>query len=288
MSSANEAGGGLGELPEACVAVVLEHLDPPEICRLARLNRVFRAAAAADPVWNSKLPGNYSYLLDRAAAKEVACGEGTRKRKGSVCLGKRDVYAQLCRPNMFDGGSKVFWLEKWKGGVCMSIPSKALSITGIDDRRYWSHISTEESRFQTVAYLQQIWWFEVSGDVTFCFPEGVYSLFFRLQLGRSTKWLGRRVSSSEHIHGWDIKPVRFQLSTSDGQRATSECYLVNEPGTWTFHHVGDFAVEKSASPTKVKFSLTQIDCTHTKGGVCVDSVLICPAGCVPEKVYNMC
>ncbi|KAJ0980665.1 hypothetical protein J5N97_008920 [Dioscorea zingiberensis] len=38
-----------------------------------------------------------------------------------------------------------FWLEKWKGMVCMSISSKALAIIGIDDRRYWKYIPLEES-----------------------------------------------------------------------------------------------------------------------------------------------
>lgn len=40
-----------------------------------------------------------------------------------------------------------FWLDKRTGGVCLSISSNALMITGIDDRRYWKRISTEESRY---------------------------------------------------------------------------------------------------------------------------------------------
>lgn len=70
--------------------------------------------------------------------------------------------------------------------------------------------------------------------------------------------------------------MRFQLSTSDGQQATAECHL-SEPGKWVYHHVGDFVVSDSGKAMKLKFSMTQIDCTHTKGGLCVDSVLVCPA-----------
>ncbi|KAH7577855.1 hypothetical protein JRO89_XS01G0307800 [Xanthoceras sorbifolium] len=191
-------------------------------------------------------------------------------------LTKKDLYGRLCSPNLFDGGNKEIWLDKSTGGLCVSISSKALSITGIDDRRYWSHISTEESRFQTVAYLQQIWWLEVDGEFEFQFPTGTYSLYFRLQLGKPSKRLGRRVCNSEHIHGWDIKPVRFQLTTSDDQHAVSQCFLDN-PGNWVQYHVADFVVENPNASTKIKFSLTQIDCTHTKGGLCVDSVLICPS-----------
>lgn len=44
------------------------------------------------------------------------------------------------------GVFQEIWLDKSTGGVCVSIASKALRITGIDDRRYWNHIPTEESR----------------------------------------------------------------------------------------------------------------------------------------------
>lgn len=121
------------------------------------------------------------------------------------------------------------------------------------------------------------------GEIDFVFPEGTYSLFFRLHLGRAYKRLGRRVCSPEHIHGWDIKPVWFHLSTSDGQQAQSKCYL-EEPGMWVYYHVGDFAVRDSFAPINVKFSMTQIDCTHTKGGLCVDSVLIQPRGIKQQKI----
>lgn len=70
--------------------------------------------------------------------------------------------------------------------------------------------------------------------------------------------------------------MKFQLTTSDGQQAVSQCHLDN-PGNWINYHAGDFVVENSNALTKIKFSATQIDCTHTKGGVCVDSVLIYPS-----------
>lgn len=128
-------------------------------------------------------------------------------------------------------------------------------------------------RFSSVAYLQQIWWVELAGEIEFQFPPGNYSLFFRLQLGRTLKRFGRRVCGLDRVHGWDIKPVRFHLLTSDGQEATSECYL-HSPGNWVHYHAGDFVVEDPNKPIVVKFSMVQIDCTHTKGGLCVDFVLI--------------
>ncbi|GAA0185369.1 hypothetical protein LIER_32657 [Lithospermum erythrorhizon] len=258
----------LGDLPESCVASILMNLEPKDICKVSLLNKAFRDASFADFVWELKLPLNYEALTKRVF-HDFDDNEGVEY---GLC--KKDVFARLCEPNSFDGGTKRAWLDKSTGKVCLSMASSALAITGMDDRRYWTRIQTDESRFHSVAYLQQMWWFEVDGEVEFPFPPGCYSLFFRLQLGLSAKRFYRRMCSTEHVHGWDIKPVRFQISTSDGQESTSQCYL-REPGRWIFYHAGDFSVNPSKS-TKVKFSMTQIDCTHTKGGLCVDSVLIYP------------
>ncbi|KAI7733708.1 hypothetical protein M8C21_021506, partial [Ambrosia artemisiifolia] len=245
---------GLGDLPESVVGSVLGYLNPQQICRVAALNRAFRAASSADFVWESK-------VFDHE--------DGDDKLLLNLC--KKDIYARLSRPNSIDGDTKKVWLHKGTGKPCVLISFNGLSITGIDDRRYWSRIPTEESRFHSVAYLQQTWWFEVSGEVEFPFTAGTYSLSFRVQLGRLGKRFGRRVCNCDQIHGWDRKPVRFQLATSDGQEAVSECYLTS-PGMWNLYHVGNFVVEDSKVPMKVKFSMMQIDCTHTKGGPLVGFV----------------
>lgn len=169
----------------------------------------------------------------------------------------------------------IFYWEFRRGIFCF-ISSIIIIFLFFTLDLYWFGAPLLACRFHSIAYLQQIWWFEVNGVVEFPLPAGNYSLFFRLQLGRSTKRLGRRVCNSEDVHGWDIKPVQFQLSTSDGQRAATQCYL-DEPGNWIHYHAGDFVVENPSAPTKVRFSMTQIDCTHIKGGLCVDSVLIYPS-----------
>lgn len=253
----------LGDVPESCISSILMYLDPPEICKLASLNRTFHAASLADFVWETKLPCNYKFLVQKVL------------QQSPQLLSKKLIYSKLCRPNCFDGGTKQVWLDKSSGKMCICISYKALRITGIDDRRYWNHLSSEESRFQTIAYLQQIWWFEVVGELEFEFSPGTYSFFFRIQLGKPSKKFGRRVCNNEQVHGWNIKPVRFQLSASNGQRASSECYLHERPD-WVYYKVGDFTVDNNKTYIKMKFSMTQIDCTHTKGGVCLDSVFICP------------
>ncbi|KAH6789500.1 phloem protein 2-A13 [Perilla frutescens var. frutescens] len=264
----------LEDIPESCIALVLSYLDPPEIAKMARVNRAFRAASSADFIWNPKLPSNFSYILSKLP------DQGLRDK------GRTEIYARLCRPNTFDGGTKEVWIDKRTGGVCLAISSKAMTITGIDDRRYWNHIPTDESRFETVAYLQQIWWVEVDGEMEFQLPKGTYSLFFRLHLGKVGKRLGRRVCNSENIHGWELKPAQFQLTTQNGHRALTRCMIQNV-GNWANYHVGEFVVQDSNSLTKIKYSLTQIDCTHTKGGLCVDSVLICPSSSEGKGMFSV-
>ncbi|CAH9090273.1 unnamed protein product [Cuscuta europaea] len=272
--SANDRPG-LGDIPESCVASVFLHLTPPEICNLARLNRAFRGAASSDSVWETKLPSNYQQLLDLFP----------EDRYHGLC--KKDIFAFLSRPVPFNGANKEIWLDRVTGRVCMAISAKAMTITGIEDRRYWNWLPTEESRFHVVAYLQQVWWFEVDGVVCFPFPPDVYTLSFRIHLGRFSKRLGRRVCNFEHTHGWDIKPVRFEFSTSDGQHGVSECFLDDDVqdevsgnhkrGCWIEYKVGKFLVTGSDPMTEVRFSMKQIDCTHSKGGLCVDHVSIVPS-----------
>ncbi|KAF3964880.1 hypothetical protein CMV_010883 [Castanea mollissima] len=280
-SSGLGSGPGLGDIPESCVACVFLNLTPPEICNLARLNRAFRGAASSDSVWESKLPANYQDLLDLLPPERYKS------------LSKKDIFALLCRPVPFDDGTKEVWLDRVTGRVCMAISARGLAITGIEDRRYWNWIPTEESRFNLVAYLQQIWWFEVDGVIKFPFPADSYTLSFRLHLGRFSKRLGRRVCSFEHTHGWGIKPVRFELFTTDGQQALCECCLddtehdeingYHKRGCWIDYKVGEFIVTDSDPVTEVRFSMKQIDCTHSKGGLCVDSVFIIPSDLKDRK-----
>lgn len=160
-------GPGLGDIPESCVACVFMYLTPPEICNLARLNRAFRGAASSDAVWESKLPPNYHDLLDLLPPERYQN------------LSKKDIFALLSRPVPYDDANKVpfqipnfrvlrseedyfhiysiwwllqvLWLDRVTGRVCMSISAKAMAITGIEDRRYWNWIPTEESRLLVIA-----------------------------------------------------------------------------------------------------------------------------------------
>lgn len=104
----------LGDIPESCVALVLSYLDPPEICKLARLNRAFRAASSADFIWDAKLPSNYHHLVDDYLIKNP------------TKLGKNETYARLSRPVPFDSGNKVRFL--WSFFTCTKFNSRLVKI----------------------------------------------------------------------------------------------------------------------------------------------------------------
>ncbi|XP_052197294.1 F-box protein PP2-A11-like [Diospyros lotus] len=254
----------LGDLPEGCLASVLLFLDPLEICNLARVNRRFCGASSVDFVWLSKLPPNYDAIIHRVFDDFPS----------TLC--KKDVYARLCKQNFFDEGTKVVWLDKRTGKLCLSISSKDMIITGIDDQRYWNYIPTEESRFGMVAYLHQIWWFKANGEVEFPFPPGKYSMFFRVHLGRASERFGNQICNSNQVHGWDVQPTQFRFSTYDGQGSRSPCF-VDTPGKWIHYHAGDFVVDcHQTAPKKIKFSMTQIACSYIEGDLCLDSLVIYP------------
>ncbi|KAL6962372.1 hypothetical protein U1Q18_037329, partial [Sarracenia purpurea var. burkii] len=124
----------INDILEGYIARVLTYLDPPKIFKLERINRSFRGATFADFIWETKLPSNYRYIVDILDDEKVDD------------LGKKYLYARLCQPNRFNDRTKVIWIDKRTSRVCLSTYSKALSITGMDDRRCWNRIPTDESR----------------------------------------------------------------------------------------------------------------------------------------------
>lgn len=86
----------LDDIPENCISSMMMSFDPQEICTLARVNKAFHRASSADFVWESKLPPSYKFLLNKVLGEQ---------NLGSMT--KKEIYAKLCQPNFFDGGTKV-------------------------------------------------------------------------------------------------------------------------------------------------------------------------------------
>uniref|UniRef100_A0A803R371 F-box domain-containing protein n=1 Tax=Cannabis sativa TaxID=3483 RepID=A0A803R371_CANSA len=96
----------LDDLPENCISTIIKYLNPPEICKLALLNRAFHGASLADFVWESKLPSNYNFLLEKLLLQS------------QTYVPKKHIYSKLCQPNRFDGGTKLGWRRVVGNFVC--------------------------------------------------------------------------------------------------------------------------------------------------------------------------
>ncbi|GAU15461.1 hypothetical protein TSUD_44980, partial [Trifolium subterraneum] len=133
-SNSSSSRTSLGDIPESCISSILMNLDPPDICKLARVNHAFHRASSSDFVWESKLPSCYNFLANKVLGQE-----------NISTMTKKNIYTKLCQRNLFDDGTKEVLLDKCSGQVCLFMSSKSLKITGIEDRRYWIYIPTEES-----------------------------------------------------------------------------------------------------------------------------------------------
>ncbi|KAF0904913.1 hypothetical protein E2562_038698 [Oryza meyeriana var. granulata] len=98
----------LGDMPESCIAAVLLYLDLPEICHVTHLNQAFRGIASTDWVWVAKLPANYvAYVNSDNNGDGDSAMEGNGSRSSfAVAMIKNKIYARMCLPTPFDGGTK--------------------------------------------------------------------------------------------------------------------------------------------------------------------------------------
>ena len=97
-SGSSPSRPNLDDVPESCVSSIFMYLDPPDICKLAKLNKTFHGASLADFVWETKLPSNYKFLVEKVLGRSPES------------LSKKEIYARLCQPNSFDDGTKVIYI----------------------------------------------------------------------------------------------------------------------------------------------------------------------------------
>ncbi|KAJ6876433.1 hypothetical protein NC652_035722 [Populus alba x Populus x berolinensis] len=146
---------------------------------------------------------------------------------------------------------RVFgWIKvDWQVFVLLFL-YKALRITGIDDRRYWNHVSSEESRV-----MQR-----------FSVPAGSYSLFFKLQLGKTSKklWPSNLQRRSTFDIDWPASGVGMLLaSTKEIGGITMLVTLVVDSN-------------KYCTTEAQIFHDARLIVTHTKCGVCLELCVILP------------
>ncbi|KAK5804662.1 hypothetical protein PVK06_032313 [Gossypium arboreum] len=145
LSSVSSSSPSLGDLPESCVASIIGYLDPPEICKLGKLNRAFRGASWADFVWESKLPSNYQVLVDKIL---TFVPEN---------LGKREIYSLLCTTNTLDGGTKVWSFTSLSFIVFVWIPRKLGLKSWVFQLHFCVFILVKTRNFTVIFPYESFW-----------------------------------------------------------------------------------------------------------------------------------
>lgn len=135
-----------------------------------------------------------------------------------------------------------------------------------------------------MAYLEEVCWFHVTGDMTCLLPPGSYTISWRLQYDGSLRH-----------SGWASVPTEFTLSLSDGsQSTTSHRYLdhqreiaarqnglvdltpVRMVDNWLEYDAGEITVENEEKETKLTFGMMETQSGQWKSGVTLDGIVLRP------------
>ncbi|KAJ4888448.1 F-box protein [Raphanus sativus] len=164
-------------LPVDCISSIISLTSPRDACVAASLSKTFEWAVKSDTVWEKFLPSEYSSLIPQSRAFSS----------------KKELYFSLCDdPFLIEDGKKSFWLEKASGKRCIMLSPKEVSITWGSSPEYWKWISIPESRFEKIAELIDVCWFEIRGGMhtRYLSPGTRYSVYIVFKTKNGCPGLG--------------------------------------------------------------------------------------------------
>ncbi|CAI5507372.1 unnamed protein product, partial [Closterium sp. Naga37s-1] len=115
-------------LPPECIALILSHLPPTAICRLASVSKAWAAAAALDTCWARLLPHAFApkLLLDRSSSFSDPLKRPSSKK----------LFQALCRGVFLDAGRIQVKEDPGTGMISTSLFSgnapSAPPVTGVE------------------------------------------------------------------------------------------------------------------------------------------------------------
>lgn len=243
---------------ENFISTILSFTTPPDVCRLAAVSNVFRAAAYSNAVWNTFLPPRCDEILARAVIPPPP-------------VSSRERYFLLCDSILIDEGTKLFWLERSTAKIGYMLSARALSIDWIEDERYWRWIRRDDSRFDELAELLQVCWLMVGGtmDCRLLSADTEYRVVFVLKLNAGSRW--------------DWQQIRFSVNKPGVEEMEPEPRRPVEmqgAGRWMGVIARQFRVRAEENidddSSHIRFEMTGVESLHWKTGVLVDGVKIEP------------
>ncbi|XP_010425003.1 PREDICTED: F-box protein At2g02240 [Camelina sativa] len=249
-------------LPEDCISNIISFTSPRDACVAASVSKTFESAANSDNVWEKFLPPDYSSLIPPSP----------------VFASKKEIYLSLCHnPVLIEDGKKSFWLEKASGKRCIMLSSKELWITWGSSPQYWQWISIPEARFEKVAELLDVCWFEVRGKTStrVLTPGTRYSAYIVFKTKDGCPRLGHLpVEVGVGLVGQETSKRFIYFVGPRARRGERETGDVTKPEEredgWMEAELGEFFNE--ASCDEVELSVIEIKSPYWKRGLIIQGI----------------
>ncbi|MBA0726056.1 hypothetical protein Golax_001906 [Gossypium laxum] len=266
----------LTALPLDCVTLIISLTSPRDACRLSLVSTAFNSAAESDAVWESFLPSQYQELIPSSLSFSS----------------KKQLYLSLCEnPLLIEAGRKSFWLERVSGKKCYMLSPRDLSIIWSDNTPdYWRWVSIPEARFDEVAELRSVCWFEIRGRISIS------------MLSPMTHYKAYLVFQPNDVYGFDYFPVNLSVGVVGTEGSKRSAYLqprkerrrrlywpIREeqptPGDdvqfpkarvdkWLEVEMGEFFNEGCVDDGELEMSAVEIEGGNRKGGLIVQGIEI--------------
>ncbi|KAK8301590.1 hypothetical protein V6Z12_D04G031700 [Gossypium hirsutum] len=170
---------------------------------LSLVSTAFNSAAESDAVWESFLPSQYQELIPSSLSFSS----------------KKQLYLSLCEnPLLIEAGRKSFWLERVSGKKCYMLSPRDLSIIWSDTPDYWRWVSIPEARFDEVAELLHVCWFEIRGRISIS------------MLSPMTHYKAYLVFQANNVYGFDYHPVNLSVGVVGTEGSKRSAYLQPKKG----------------------------------------------------------
>ncbi|CAG7895112.1 unnamed protein product [Brassica rapa] len=158
VESSGEGGGEINvsdwspfdTLTEDCISNIVSFTSPRDACVFTSVSKTFKSAVKSDIIWEKFLPLEYPSMIPPSLASSS----------------KMEIYFYLCNdPVLIEDGKKCVWLENTSGKRCIILSAESLYIKWINDTHCWDWITSPGSRFERVAKVNDVCWFEIRGTI---------------------------------------------------------------------------------------------------------------------------
>ncbi|CAN8253615.1 unnamed protein product [Cochlearia groenlandica] len=246
-------------LPEDCISKIISFTSPRDACVAACASKTFESSVQSDIVWEKFLPQGYASLI----------------LGSKVSLSKKELFFSMCDdPLLIEDGKKSFWLEKASGKRCIMLSSKEVWITWGSSPQYWQWISIPESRFEKIAELLSVCWFEIHAGMhtRYLSPSTRYSVYIVFKTKDGCPGLGNLpVEVGVRLTGQESSQKLIYFVGATNRRGGRETRDVTRPKEredgWMEAELGEFFNE--ACCDDIAISVVEIKSPYWKHGLII-------------------